>query len=165
MKRILVVDDFRANVIMIQQALAGKYDISTATSGREALHMLRGNKPDLMILDIQMPEMNGIDLLKEMKADLNMKNIPVVFLTGQADRENVIQGYRLGIKDVIAKPIIIRTVEERISKVFEQLEREKEEEHNRVIAAEEEKTENAPSAFEDLFDDEFWANSDWDSLF
>ena len=166
MKRILVIDDFRANVIMMQQALNGKYEVFTATSGKEALHIIRGSKPDLVVSDIQMPEMTGIELLQKMKEDEEMKRIPVVFLTGQADREKVTQGYRLGIRDVIAKPIIIKTVEERIRRVFDKLEKE---EQQRAQAKEleellSEETLDSEDSFKDLFDDDFWSSSDWESV-
>lgn len=171
MKHILVVDDFRANVIMIQQALNAKYNISAATSGKLALQLMKGAKPDLVLLDIRMPEMNGLDVLKKMRDMEELKDIPVVFLTGQADKENVTIGYRLGICDVIAKPIIIKTIEERINKVFDNLERDKaakeEEARQKEIEKEQEAKEaikEIDSDFSELFDDDFWTDDDWTSL-
>lgn len=174
MKRILVVDDFRANVIMIQQALVGKYEVTTATSGREALQLLRG-KPDLLILDINMPDMNGIEVLRKKQADNQIKDIPVVFLTGQADRDNIVEGFRLGIRDIIAKPIVIRTVEERIERVFDNIRKEQEMAKERELArqqaiirgvnvgAEEQKS-SIDDEYKELFDDDFWNDTDWGSM-
>ncbi len=164
MKRVLVVDDFRANVIMIQRALSGKYEVSTATSGKEALQKIKGIKPDLVILDIQMPEMNGIEVLESMITDPIMKDIPVVFLTGQADREKVTKGYQLGIKDIISKPIIMATVETRIDRVFENLENERVKKSNLDKAENIFQFETSNNAFAELFDDNFWLTDDWKDL-
>ncbi|MFA9462781.1 MAG: PleD family two-component system response regulator [Velocimicrobium sp.] len=164
MKRILVVDDFRANVIMVQQALYSKYEIDTATSGKEALQRIKVATPDLLILDIQMPEMSGIELLKLMKADPSMKEIPVVFLTGKADRESVTKGFKLGIKDIISKPIIMKTVEARISRVFDLMESAKTEVFC-VMGESCDSTKNEISdAFDQLLDENFWLDDDWKDL-
>lgn len=164
MKHVLVVDDFRANVIMIQRALSGKYEVSTATSGKEALQKIKVIKPDLVILDIQMPEMNGIEVLESMIIDPTMKKIPVVFLTGQADREKVTKGFKLGIKDIISKPIIMTTVEARIDRVFENIEKEKAKQAEVELDETLFQFDKDKNSLGELFDDNFWLTDDWKDL-
>lgn len=122
MKSILVVDDFRANVVMIQKALTGIYKVMTATSGQDALHILSKKKVDMVIMDIHMPQMDGLETLQRLRMNDKTKDIAVMFLTSRADPKCVAKGFKLGVIDVIAKPIILADIEERIERAFDKIE-------------------------------------------
>lgn len=117
-KTILVVDDFQSNLIFIKQVLSDIYDVAIAASGEQALKYLRTNIPDLIILDIWMPEMDGIETLQRIREAPRGASIPVLFLTSQADVNNVLKGYELGVKDVLAKPIEPNAMKDRLKRVF-----------------------------------------------
>lgn len=119
MKRILVVDDYQTNGLMLKQILEERqYDVLIATSGKKALAILNTVKPDLILLDIGMPDMDGIETLVKIREIDEFKELPIVFLTGIADRNNVVKGYQLGVLDVIAKPIVPMVALERIERVL-----------------------------------------------
>src|SRR5512139_725355 len=103
--RILVVDDTPANL----QALAGilkekGYQISVATNGRQALDVLAHIRPDLILLDVMMPEMDGFETCRRLKEDEQLRNIPVIFLTAKSEVADIVQGFELGAVDYVAKP-------------------------------------------------------------
>ena len=102
---ILVVDDIPDNVQLIGQILAGeKYRIAVATNGKQAISIAEKSKPDLVLLDIMMPDMDGYEVCKRLKADSDLAEIPVIFLTGRSDTESVIEGFDVGGIDYIVKP-------------------------------------------------------------
>ena len=103
--RILVVDDTPANI----QALAGMlkekgYQISVATNGRQALDVLARVQPDLILLDVMMPEMDGFETCRRLKASEQWRHIPVIFLTSKTETTDIVQGFELGAVDYVAKP-------------------------------------------------------------
>src|SRR5512135_1114613 len=103
--RILVVDDTPANL----QALAGilkekGYQISVATNGKQALEVLARVRPDLVLLDVMMPEMDGFETCRRMKASEQWRQIPIIFLTAKTDVTDIVQGFELGAVDYVAKP-------------------------------------------------------------
>ncbi len=170
MKHILVVDDFNANVIMVQKALAGKYEVSTATSGENALVFLKNKIPDLIILDIQMPEMTGLQVLENIRREPKTKDIPVIFLTTQADRDNITKGFSLGVTDVIAKPIIMRNIENRIQAAFEKIRKKQEEKVKETIKGNGQTKSSKTEQMDDfLMDDflmkDFLMSEDWKDVF
>jgi class 3 adenylate cyclase len=103
--RILVVDDTPANL----QALAGTlkdkgYQISVATSGRQALEAVARVRPDLILLDVMMPEMDGFETCKRLKSSEATSDIPVIFLTARTETSDIVQGFELGAVDYVSKP-------------------------------------------------------------
>lgn len=102
--RILAVDDNIINLATIEQELKEKYEVITVNSGARAIRYLNKEKPDLILLDIQMALMDGIETLKEIRMMENGAAIPVIMLTARKDRETVIEGTKLGILDYILKP-------------------------------------------------------------
>jgi putative two-component system response regulator len=105
MAQILVVDDNVVSLKQIRAFLGANYDISLAKSGALALHICTQEKPDLILLDVDMPEMDGFDTLAKLKANPYIASTPVIFLTGNHDAETEIRGLAAGARDFITKPV------------------------------------------------------------
>lgn len=116
--RILAVDDSAINLASIEQELKDEYEVITVNSGRRALKYLRSEVPDLILLDVQMPEMDGLELLKEIRALKRGFKIPVVMLTAQKDKATFLESTKLGIYDYIVKPFQADALHERILRTF-----------------------------------------------
>ncbi len=102
---IFTVDDMPKNLQLMEIILQNKgYDVAQASNGREALEKLKNMKPDLILLDIMMPEMDGFETCETIKSDEKLADIPVIFLTGKSDPQDVVNGLKLGAVDYIAKP-------------------------------------------------------------
>ena len=102
---ILVVDDTIANLQVIDEILsAAQYNVSAVTSGKRALKQVQEQTPDLILLDIQMPEMDGFETCQQIKANPDTANIPVIFITALSDAESIVKGFSLGAVDYITKP-------------------------------------------------------------
>jgi len=113
---VLIVDDAPANLAMLHDALeAAGYLVRVATDGMRALESARRAPPDLILLDALMPGLDGFETCRQLKADLNTKQIPVVFMTGLCDTEHVVQGFQAGGVDYVTKPIRPREVLARIA--------------------------------------------------
>jgi len=105
MTKILVVDDNPVTLSMIKGILSDFYKVYTVNSGAMALEYLDTQRPDLILLDIEMPGMNGIELLCAVKADPRLCSIPVLFLTTTTDNAVEAMVFKLGAADYIRKPI------------------------------------------------------------
>ncbi|MFZ4547269.1 MAG: hybrid sensor histidine kinase/response regulator [Bacteroidales bacterium] len=101
---ILVVDDQPTNIKVIASILGQKYSLSFANNGMNALKILEKSLPDLILLDIMMPEMDGFEVCKRIKENENTREIPIIFLTAKTDIADVIKGFNLGAVDYIIKP-------------------------------------------------------------
>jgi putative two-component system response regulator len=104
MKTIFVVDDNDTNLAMAKRALGETYRIFLAASAEKMFHLMEKIIPDLVLLDVEMPEMNGYQALEKLKADPKFKDIPVIFLTATSDPEAEVHGFELGAVDYITKP-------------------------------------------------------------
>lgn len=103
---ILIVDDVPDNLSILSELLKDTYKIKAVNSGEKAIKAAKAyNKPDLILLDILMPGLSGYDVIKELKADSQTQNIPVIFLTAMAGEEDEKYGLELGAADYIIKPI------------------------------------------------------------
>jgi adenylate cyclase len=103
---ILVVDDMPDNVEILQLRLESQgYEVITAGDGEEALAVVRDKLPDLVLLDIQMPKLDGIETVKQLKADDNLPFIPVILVTARADAKDVVAGLEAGGDDYLTKPV------------------------------------------------------------
>lgn len=118
--KILSVDDFPTMRRIIKNILGqlGLYDVHEAEDGAMALSKMRSEKFDLVIADWNMPRMNGLELLKEIKADALLKGIPVVMVTAEADKENVMTALKEGASNYIVKPFNAETLREKLRVVF-----------------------------------------------
>jgi len=102
---ILIVDDEPKNLQVLGNMLRERdYKVSAATNGRQALEMTDISHPDLILLDIIMPEPDGLQVCKQLKASEEKKDIPVIFLTAKTDTEDIVKGFELGAVDYITKP-------------------------------------------------------------
>lgn len=104
-KNILVVDDSPENIQVMVEVLKEEYIVSVATSGQKALDMLDDFSPDLILLDVIMPQMDGYELCKILKQDFRLKNIPVIFVTILENEQDIVKGFELGAVDYVIKPI------------------------------------------------------------
>ncbi len=118
-KHILIVDDVTTNLKLAAEVLQGHYKLSMAKSGEQALQFLLKVKPDLILLDIRMPEMDGYQTLERIKANPGTANIPVVFLTVDDQRESEIKGLKMGAMDFILKPFEPDVMLSRIDKILQ----------------------------------------------
>ncbi len=103
--RILVVDDEEINLFLLKEILEdGHYEALTSADGQRGLELARQQQPDLVLLDIQMPSMNGLEVLQALKSDPATEKIPVIFLTGLGHSTDIVRGLRLGADEYITKP-------------------------------------------------------------
>ena len=122
-KCILAVDDTAIILTRISSTLRDDYEVITINSGVRALKYLEQEKPDLILLDIQMPQKDGIETLREMRAMPDRADIPVIMLTGVEDKGTVLESAKLGIRDYILKPFHSEELLKRIRRVFAEEER------------------------------------------
>ncbi|MCP4702227.1 MAG: response regulator [Gammaproteobacteria bacterium] len=113
-EKVLVIDDVAANIEILDAALQDEYEVLIATSGEEGLAAVVEERPDLILLDIRMPEMDGYEVCRKLKADPKTREIPVIFVTVMNDMENEAKGLELGATDYIAKPVSPPIVKARI---------------------------------------------------
>lgn len=112
--RLLVVDDQPLNIQVIYQAFAADHQVFMATSGAQALAMCASNPPDLLLLDVVMPDIDGLEVCRRLKADEATRHIPVIFVTGHSDPTEETRGLEVGAVDFIAKPVNPRIVRARV---------------------------------------------------
>ena len=102
--RILAVDDENDILLIVRTSLKDEYDVETASSGAEALQKIQDNPPDLVILDMMMPEMDGIEVLEEIRRMTQTATTPVIFLTGVSDKAKIREALDKGTQYYITKP-------------------------------------------------------------
>jgi putative two-component system response regulator len=111
---VLIVDDAEANVEILLDVLGEEHDVVVAMDGESALEAATENLPDLILLDIMMPGMNGLEVCRKLKENPETRGIPIIFLTGQAEAEDRAKGFELGAVDFITKPFEALDVKERV---------------------------------------------------
>ncbi|MBP7460820.1 MAG: diguanylate cyclase [Candidatus Delongbacteria bacterium] len=113
--RILIVDDMPINITILGDSLKDEYDITVATGGRKALSLMEGPElPDLILLDIMMPEIDGYEVCRRLKADPRTQPIPIIFISAKGETNDETYGLELGAVDYISKPFKIPIVKARI---------------------------------------------------
>ena len=119
--KILVVDDNTVNLALVEQELQDKYEVIPVISGRRAINYLYRERVYLILLDVQMPIMDGIETLREIRRLENGITVPVCFLTARKERSTVIAGSKLGIMDYILKPFDSNDLSKRIELIFKKM--------------------------------------------
>ncbi len=117
--KILAIDDNPANLLTLGAALANDFNIQTATSGGMGLALAAQNPPDLILLDIMMPEMDGYEVCQRIKEQPALKHVPVIFVTALNEFESEVKGLELGAADYITKPIKIEIARQRIRNLLD----------------------------------------------
>ncbi|MEX2573663.1 MAG: response regulator [Balneolaceae bacterium] len=116
---ILVVDDEKDLLDLIEYNLKKEgYGVLKAENGLEGIRLARERSPDLILLDIMMPHINGMDVCKQLRLDDRIENVPVIFLTARGDEKTEVEGLNLGADDYITKPISTRKLMSRIKAVL-----------------------------------------------
>jgi serine phosphatase RsbU (regulator of sigma subunit) len=104
-ERILIVDDTPTNIQTLSGILKEKgYQLSVATNGRQALQVLERVQPDLILLDVMMPELDGFETCREIKKSESLRNIPIIFLTAKTETSDIVAGFEIGAVDYVTKP-------------------------------------------------------------
>ncbi len=119
MKHILMVDDTTTNLKSAAEVLSPYYQVSQAKSGKQALKFLENNHPDLILLDLMMPEMDGYETLERIKLNPDNAKIPVIILTADTEQESEVRGLSMGAMDFIHKPFDEESMLGRIEKVLQ----------------------------------------------
>ncbi|MGI0479505.1 response regulator [Geminocystis sp. CENA526] len=102
---ILLVDDLKQNLKLLTFILeAENYQTSFALSGKDALERLNVLTPDLILLDLMMPDMNGLEVCEKIKSNSEYKDIPIIFLTASQEEHHLVEAYKLGAADYVTKP-------------------------------------------------------------
>ncbi|QSZ41600.1 diguanylate cyclase [Sulfurimonas aquatica] len=115
-KKILVVDDTAENVDILVELLSKKYDVMATLESTMAIEMVKENKPDLILLDIMMPEIDGYEVCRRLKLDKKTKKIPIIFITAKADEESIEKAFDAGGSDYVTKPFKPKELLARVSK-------------------------------------------------
>lgn len=116
--KILAVDDNSISLAAIEQELKKDYEVIPINSGERALQYLRREKPDLILMDIQMAQKSGIETLREIRGMEKCKDIPVMMLTSKQDKASVVESSKLGIYDYVIKPFNGDDLRKRIDRIL-----------------------------------------------
>jgi len=130
--KILIVDDIPANIEVLQETLEPEgYIVSVATSGKMTLEVALHLKPDLVLLDIMMPGMDGYETCQKLKENEDTRDFPVIFISAKGETEDIMEGFRVGGVDYITKPFHGEEVLSRV-KTHAQLHYLKKQQKNRI---------------------------------
>ena len=122
--KILIVDDFSTMRRIVKNLLRdlGFTNTSEADDGLTALPMLQTGKFDFLVTDWNMPGMQGIDLLKAVRADANLASLPVLMVTAESKKDQIVEAAQAGVNGYVVKPFTAATLKEKIDKIFERIE-------------------------------------------
>jgi len=134
--RILAIDDTPANLLTLGAALAKDFDLQTATSGPMGLALAMESPPDLILLDVMMPDVDGFETCRRLKAEPTLKDVPVIFVTASNEVASEMKGLALGAADYITKPIHIGIARQRIRNLLDRERLRKEVEAQRDLLEE-----------------------------
>lgn len=121
--KILVVDDFPTMRRIVRSLLKelGFSNVEEAEDGQEGLQKLAGGEFEFVVSDWNMPNLNGLDMLKQIRADETLKSLPVLMVTAEAKKDNIVAAAQAGANGYIVKPFTAATLEEKLNKIFEKL--------------------------------------------
>lgn len=125
--KFLVVDDFSTMRRIVRNLLKelGYTNVDEAEDGIAGLNKLKGSNFEFVVTDWNMPNMTGIDMLRAIRADASLKHLPVLMITAEAKKENIIEAAKAGANGYIVKPFTAATMEEKLEKIFQNLEKAK----------------------------------------
>jgi len=112
--RVLIVDDVKANVDILVQALSGEYKLSVALGGQQAMDAVQRSPPDLVLLDIMMPDIDGYEICRRLRADESTRELPIMFLSSLEDVKDKARGFEVGGNDYLTKPFEVLEVQARV---------------------------------------------------
>ncbi|CCE23135.1 GGDEF/EAL domain-containing response regulator [Methylotuvimicrobium alcaliphilum] len=118
-QKILIIDDTPANITLLGMALKDHYEIQIATSGKKGLELASETPPDLVLLDIMMPDLDGYETCRLFKADERLRHIPIIFVTALSEIEAEIHGLSLGAADFLIKPFNLQIAQLRVRNLLE----------------------------------------------
>ncbi|HEU4390357.1 MAG TPA: response regulator [Blastocatellia bacterium] len=117
-KKILLVDDAETILMMERMILSKAYDLVTAKDGCEALDKAHAQRPDLILLDVVMPKMDGFEACKQIRASDPIKQTPIILVTTRGENHNIETGYRNGCNDYITKPFVSSELLAKVKKLI-----------------------------------------------
>lgn len=117
--RILVTDDAASMRQIIKGILAqlGYHEVLEAADGNQALQLLRAEGADLLLLDWNMPRMTGIELVRAIRSDPQLKDLPIIMVTAEAEKQKVLEALKAGVNNFVVKPFTPETLKQKIAKV------------------------------------------------
>jgi len=118
---VLIVDDENMNMFALTHMLKSDYTVYAAKNGQSAIRIAKKQLPDVILLDILMPEMDGYEVLSLLKSDEETRKIPVIFVTGLINPEDEKKGFEMGAADYISKPFNAEDVRMKVQKQIEKL--------------------------------------------
>lgn len=121
-KKIVVADDEPFILSALQDTLSEQYNVYTAANGKTAIEEVRNVNPDLIILDIMMPEMDGLEACKILKRDKNTSTIPIILLTAKGQITDIEKGFKSGADAYVVKPFSPARLIEKVEEIFEKVE-------------------------------------------
>ena len=111
---VVIIDDVPANIKLLNTCLSGEYSVRFATSGAAGIRIVRDQGPDIVLLDVMMPDMDGYQVCAALKSDLDTKDIPIIFVTAQGEGEDEEKGLLAGAADYVTKPFVPAVVRARV---------------------------------------------------
>lgn len=133
-KKILVVEDERDILHLVKHYLEKEgFRVRTATTGPEGLQAARSEHPDLLILDLMLPEMDGLEICKRLRSDQQTASLPIIMLTAKAEESDTVIGLELGADDYVTKPFSPKTLVARVKALLRRVERSHEEAPSRSV--------------------------------
>lgn len=118
MKRVVAIDDSSIVLMSVEKALQSKYEVKAFSKVMRAFKYLKTTVPDVILLDIDMPEMNGIEVLSHIKEREELKNVPVIFLTSNNDKAHIYDAIKGGAADYMIKPVKEDVLMEKVMKAL-----------------------------------------------
>lgn len=118
--KILIVEDNPFMSKLLQMRLkANEYEVSSAVNGQDALLKVKDNKPDLILLDVNMPQLDGFETAQALKADPETKNLPIIFVTAKGEEKDILKGMEVGGASYIIKPFTAEILLEAVQKALD----------------------------------------------
>lgn len=114
MKTVLIVDDTKTNIDVLVQILKTDYRIGVSLNGKDAIRFARTHRPDMILLDIIMPQMDGFQVCRQLKSDPETRDIPVIFISAMDKPEQEKKSFKCGGVDYIAKPFVSSDIKKKI---------------------------------------------------